>query len=180
MDIFTTIIDTELSQVTSLNTNISSIISNDDVNDQVDINTFFDNINTTNEESNNNIDHNMINKEDIILIMKSKAIMTSLSIDNKSWISRDDNNILGIAINNFAICSLYLKRIREAIKHLEHLILTNPMKYLIDPVVFNLCTLYDLSFAPETSTNKKKVLQKIASVYQVDDPILHWKSFRLS
>lgn len=86
---------------------------------------------------------------------------------------------LGIAVNNLAICSLYLKRIQKAIYQLEQLIFSNPTKYLLDPIVFNLCTLYDLSYAPDASTFKKKILQRIAIEYHVDDPILHWKSFRL-
>ena len=47
-------------------------------------------------------------------------------------------------------------------------------------VVFNLCTLYDLSCSPEISVMKKKVLQQFAGVYHMEDPVLHWRSFRLN
>lgn len=88
--------------------------------------------------------------------------------------------ILGSAVNNYSICALYLKRINQAIAQLESLIAINPPLYMIDPVVFNLCTLYDLSYAPDVSTTKKKSLQKVAIEFHIDDPILHWKSFRLN
>ena len=87
---------------------------------------------------------------------------------------------LAAAVNNLSICSLYVKQIRTAIGRLEQLIAAHPARHLTDPVVFNLCTLYDLSYAPEASALKKKLLQKVAYEYHVDDPILHWRSFRLS
>lgn len=92
----------------------------------------------------------------------------------------DDENLLAAAVNNAAICALYVKQINQAINCFEKLIIENPAKYMTDPVVFNLCTLYDLSFAPDVSTTKKKVLQKVAVRFQLEDPILHWRSFRLS
>jgi hypothetical protein len=87
---------------------------------------------------------------------------------------------LAAAVNNLSICCLYVKQIRTAIYRLELLIMENPARFLSDPVVFNLCTLYDLSYAPDASVMKKKVLQRVASEYGVDDPILHWRSFRLN
>ena len=92
----------------------------------------------------------------------------------------DDENLLAAAANNAAICGLYVKQITQAINCFERLIIENPAKYMTDPIVFNLCTLYDLSFAPEVSNLKKKVLQKVATRFQLEDPILHWRSFRLS
>ena len=57
------------------------------------------------------------------------------------------------------------------------LILEDPLKFMIDPVVFNLCTLYDLSFAPEMSMIKKKVLQKVSTMVHIED--INWRSFRI-
>jgi hypothetical protein len=91
-----------------------------------------------------------------------------------------DEPVMAAAVNNYAICSLYLRRIPIAISRLEGLIQQNPTKFLTDPVVFNLCTLYDLSSSPEVSVLKKKVLQQVAIRFHVDDPILNWRSFRLS
>jgi hypothetical protein len=91
-----------------------------------------------------------------------------------------EESLLPAAVNNYAICALYLRRIPIAISRLENLILEDPVRYMTDPVVFNLCTLYDLSCAPDTSTTKKKVLQRVASIFHIDDPMLHWRSFRLN
>lgn len=92
----------------------------------------------------------------------------------------EEGSLLAAAVNNCAICALYEKRIGDAIGHLERLIKIHPSRYMVDPVVFNLCTLYDLSFAPDVSTLMKKVLQRVAAKFHVDDPILHWRSFRLT
>jgi hypothetical protein len=91
-----------------------------------------------------------------------------------------DENLFSSAINNYAICMLYLKRNLESMSRLEKLIGLNPLKYMIDPVVFNLCTMYDLSYAPDVSLSKKKALQKISARFGINDPILHWRSFRLN
>jgi hypothetical protein len=91
-----------------------------------------------------------------------------------------DENLFSIAINNYAISCLYLKRNNEAVSRLEKLIGLNPLMYMTDPVVFNLCTMYDLSYSPDVSLSKKKALQKIANRFNINDPILHWRSFRLN
>lgn len=91
-----------------------------------------------------------------------------------------EDTLLPAVINNYAICALYLRKVAAAISKLEGLILDDPVRYMVDPVVFNLCTLYDLSFAPAMSTLKKKVLQNVALAYHVGDPVLHWRSFRLT
>lgn len=89
-----------------------------------------------------------------------------------------EESTLASATNNYAICSLYLRQIHEAVRKIEELILDDPTQHLIDPVVFNLCTMYDLSCAPELSIEKKKALQEVANHYYIED--LHWKSFRLN
>jgi hypothetical protein len=91
-----------------------------------------------------------------------------------------DENLLSSAINNYAICCLYMKRNSESMLRMEKLIGSNPPKYMTDPIVFNLCTMYDLSFAPDVSLAKKKALQKISVKYGLNDPILNWRSFRLN
>ena len=89
-----------------------------------------------------------------------------------------DDSILAAATNNYSICSLYLRKIKEAVKSMEELIQDDPIHNLIDPIVFNLCTMYDLSCSPDVSIEKKKALQEIANYYHIED--LHWKSFRLN
>ena len=121
-------------------------------------------------------------------LYEENSIVPSTSIENftKAKLIRlilfqsKDENLFSSAINNFAVCSLYLKKNLDAIVRLEKLIGLNPLKYMIDPVVFNLCTMYDLSFSPDVSLTKKKALQKISSKFGILDPILHWRSFRLN
>lgn len=108
------------------------------------------------------------------------AIAAALSVHSQQVRRSTEHSNLAVAVNNLSICCLYVKQIRMAIQRLEQLILQHPARHLTDPVVFNLCTLYDLSYAPDTSAMKKKLMQRVASEYHVDDPILHWKSFRLS
>jgi hypothetical protein len=91
-----------------------------------------------------------------------------------------ENSPLAVAINNFCICALYLKSVGEAVESLEKLIQEDPVQHMIDPVVFNLCTLYDLSCSPETSKLKKKVLQQVALHYNVEEQRLYFQSFRLN
>lgn len=88
--------------------------------------------------------------------------------------------LLVAATNNAAVCALYVKRVEHAVGILEKIVKRDPPRHMIDPIVFNLCTLYDLSYSADISTLKKKVLQRVASNYQIDDAILHWRSFRLS
>lgn len=62
---------------------------------------------------------------------------------------------------------------------LESLIQEDPARYLNDALVFNICTLYDLTCAPDIGTIKKKVLHGISIMFHVKEPIINWKSFRL-
>ena len=88
-----------------------------------------------------------------------------------------EENLLPIAVNNFAVCSLHLRKIKAAVEKIEELIQDDPAKHMIDPIIFNLCTMYDLSFGPEVSAQKKKSLKIISEKYHIDD--ISWKSFRL-
>eukprot|EP01041_Mallomonas_annulata_P001936 gene1936-3756_t len=90
----------------------------------------------------------------------------------------EDDSLMAAAASNLAICALNLRELPRAVDTLEKLIRANPVRNMLDPVVFNLCTMYDLSCAPDVSNAKKRVLQRIAVLYHVDD--LHWRSFRLS
>ena len=91
-----------------------------------------------------------------------------------------EESLFSAAVNNYAVCALHLKQVDKSVSKLEDLIARNPTRHIIDPVIFNLCTLYDLSCTPELSKNKKKVLQRIASYANLHEPLLNFKSFRLS
>lgn len=104
----------------------------------------------------------------------------TLTVSHPFVFSDSQNSSLAIAVNNYCICQLYLKQVKIAISTLEQLIQENPTDHMVDPVVFNLCTLYDLSCSPDVSTVKKKVLQQVAAHFHIDEQRLYWQSFRLN
>ena len=91
-----------------------------------------------------------------------------------------EESLVSMSVNNYSVCALYTKRVRESIDSLERLIQRDPARYMIDPVVFNLCTLYDLSCGPEMSGRKKLAMQRVAAQYNIHEPLLNVKSFRLT
>ncbi len=56
-----------------------------------------------------------------------------------------------------------------AVSALERLVREAPAMHLCDALVFNLCTLYDLSCDNRASARKKRVLQGVAERYLLDD-----------
>jgi hypothetical protein len=89
----------------------------------------------------------------------------------------NEGGLYAAATNGMATSLLFLRRIEESIALLEALIQSGPSKYMTDAVVFNLCTMYDLSCAHELSGCKKRMLQGVANKYRICN--LNWKSFRL-
>ena len=89
-------------------------------------------------------------------------------------------NTLALATNNISVCALFLKRIEYAVEVLETLVQENPFEYMTNNVVFNLCTLYDLSTTPEMGLTKKTVLHKVAAIYNVNDSTVPFQSYRFN
>lgn len=71
-------------------------------------------------------------------------------------LSLDPNNV--VAINNRAICWLYLCQLSRAVQSLEEAIVREPAA-LTETLVFNLCTLYEL--ASERSGDKKREVWRL-------------------
>jgi len=88
------------------------------------------------------------------------------------------DSLLAVAVNNFAVCAVFLKKVKVALRKLESILQDNPAQNFIDPIIFNLCTIYDLSYSTEVSSNKKKTIQNVASFYGVEE--VNWRSFRLA
>lgn len=86
-------------------------------------------------------------------------------------------SLLRAAVNNSAIAALYACDLPRALACLEGAVRRDPALYMRDTVVFNLCTLYDLSRDPAASTHCKKVLEALAQRYSLDD--LNKASLRL-
>jgi hypothetical protein len=90
-----------------------------------------------------------------------------------------DPNLTAMAVNDYAVCALHMKGVSSSMDKLETLIQSNPGKHMTDPVVFNLCTLYELTCSTEESRNKKMTLRNVAQKYHLQDPVLNEKSYRL-
>ena len=80
-----------------------------------------------------------------------------------------EGDLLVPCLNNLALCALYTCRMRDAINIMEALVREDPTKYLTEVMVFNLCTLYELSSDNATSERKKRVLQSIAKRFTLHD-----------
>ncbi|XP_014673487.1 PREDICTED: trafficking protein particle complex subunit 12-like isoform X2 [Priapulus caudatus] len=91
------------------------------------------------------------------------------SFSEALWLFReaaqaDANNIS--AVNNVAVCLLYLGRLKEAIATLEELVHCNPAVNTHEGAVFNLCTLYELESS--RALTKKQALLDLVSKHQGD------------
>ncbi|XP_048582397.1 trafficking protein particle complex subunit 12 isoform X2 [Nematostella vectensis] len=71
-----------------------------------------------------------------------------------------------VAINNVAVCLLFLGRLKEALSVLETAIWSNPPRNLNDGLLFNLCTIYELESS--WSLQKKHKLLELAAQYKGD------------
>jgi hypothetical protein len=89
-----------------------------------------------------------------------------------------EETLLVEAVNNYAIAAMYTCELQEAVDTLEGLIQEDPAAHLVDCVVFNLCTLYELSCDNEATTRKKRVLQQVAARFCLDD--VNELSFRIT
>ena len=70
------------------------------------------------------------------------------------------------AINNIAVCLLYMGRLKEALTRLESMVQSNPEKYLDEALLFNLCTLYELESSK--SGYKKQLLLGMVNKHKGD------------
>lgn len=70
------------------------------------------------------------------------------------------------AVNNMAVCCLYLGRLSDALKSLEALVHSNPDKNLHEGILFNLCTLYELESS--RALHKKQALLDLVSKHKGD------------
>lgn len=113
-----------------------------------------------------------------LLLPKEGADFTRGCASRLALTESRDESLLSAGVNNLCLCLLHLKQNHTAIARLEALIGENPPRFMSDAVVFNLCTMYDLSYSPDASQQKKKVLQKVATRFGLVDPVLHWRSFR--
>ncbi|XP_033737718.1 trafficking protein particle complex subunit 12-like [Pecten maximus] len=82
----------------------------------------------------------------------------------KTAVEHDPTN--ASAVNNMAVCSLYLGKLRDALKTLEVLVHEDPIRNLHEGILFNLCTLYELESS--RALHKKQALLDLVSRYKGD------------
>lgn len=66
-----------------------------------------------------------------------------------------------VAINNVAVCLLYLGKLKEALSLLERIIWKDPQTNLQEGLLFNLCTIYELE-SSYSMQKKQKLLELVA------------------
>lgn len=105
--------------------------------------------------------HNLINRG---LVAMCGANFFDAYQHFKSAVQMQPHNTC--AVNNMAVCSLYLGRLKDALNTLEQLVHSDPANTLHEGVLFNLCTLYEL----ETSRalHKKQSILDLVSKYKGD------------
>ncbi|GFO18870.1 trafficking protein particle complex subunit 12-like [Plakobranchus ocellatus] len=105
--------------------------------------------------------HNLINRG---LVAMCGANFFDAYQHFKSAVQMQPHNTC--AVNNMAVCSLYLGRLKDALNTLEQLVHSDPASTLHEGVLFNLCTLYEL----ETSRalHKKQAILDLVSKHKGD------------
>lgn len=90
--------------------------------------------------------------------------------DGLLWATLDEGaGLLDSALNNLSLAMVYSCDVMQGVRTLERLIRNDPRLYMLDVVVFNLCTLYDLSFDAASSARKKRTLQAVARQFRLED-----------
>lgn len=99
--------------------------------------------------------------------------------DGWLWATLDQGaGLLDSALNNLSLAMVYSCDVMRGVETLEGLIRKDPRLYMLDVVIFNLCTLYDLSFDAVASAKKKRTLQAVAQRFRLED--IDASSFRMS
>jgi tetratricopeptide (TPR) repeat protein len=89
-----------------------------------------------------------------------------------------EENIMIEAVNNYSICAMYMCDLQLAVSTLESLICEDPAANMSEVVVFNLCTMYELTCDNEVTNRRKRVLQKVAARFCLHD--ISSLAFRMS
>lgn len=98
---------------------------------------------------------------------EEKAIKSVEEFWRDLKVIKNEESVYMSAVNNLVLAELYLGTVAQPLARLEKLILTNPIRYMTDVVVFNLCTLYDLSGDNVVSGRRKRMLEMVGMEYRL-------------
>uniref|UniRef100_A0A7N0UZ40 Trafficking protein particle complex subunit 12 n=1 Tax=Kalanchoe fedtschenkoi TaxID=63787 RepID=A0A7N0UZ40_KALFE len=103
---------------------------------------------------------NLVNRNKALLYMVAKDYVSAVR-EYDQCIERDGTD--AVAINNKAICLMYLRDLSDSIKVLEVALEEIPTHALNETLVVNLCSMYELAFVNH-SDNKTRLSNWIARV----------------
>lgn len=94
---------------------------------------------------------NLVNRNKALLFMVGKDYVSAVR-EYQECIDRDDTDV--VAINNKALCLMYLRDLSDSIKVLESALERVPTAALNETFVMNLCSMYELAYVNHSDIKK--------------------------
>ncbi|KAK3411656.1 trafficking protein particle complex subunit 12 [Eucalyptus grandis] len=94
---------------------------------------------------------NLVNRNKAMLYLVGKDYVSAVR-EYEECIERDDSDV--VAINNKALCLMYLRDLSDSIKVLENALERVPTFALNESVVVNLCSMYELAYVNHSDIKK--------------------------
>ncbi|KAL7607629.1 uncharacterized protein LOC111908995 [Lactuca sativa] len=94
---------------------------------------------------------NLVNRNKALMFMVGKDYVSAVR-EYQECIDRDDSDV--VAINNKALCLMYLRDLSDSIKVLESALERVPTAALNETFVVNLCSMYELAYVNHTDIKK--------------------------
>ncbi|XP_071735717.1 uncharacterized protein [Rutidosis leptorrhynchoides] len=94
---------------------------------------------------------NLVNRNRAMMFMVGKDYVSAVR-EYQECIDRDDSDV--VAINNKALCLMYLRDLSDSIKVLENALERVPTAALNETFVVNLCSMYELAYVNHSDIKK--------------------------
>ncbi|KAL8167427.1 hypothetical protein V2J09_008926 [Rumex salicifolius] len=94
---------------------------------------------------------NLVGRNQALIYLVEKDYVSAVR-EYDACIERDGSDV--VAVNNKAICLMYLRDLSDSIKVLENSLERNPTVALDETLVVNLCSMYELAFANHSDIKK--------------------------
>lgn len=94
---------------------------------------------------------NLVSRNKALMFMVGKDYVSAVR-EYQECIDRDDSDV--VAINNKALCLMYLRDLSDSIKVLESALERVPTAALNETFVVNLCSMYELAYVNHTDIKK--------------------------